>query len=351
MKGGKILSKKKNACIIKPALKCKNSKKNKKKSITKIVHGNNSKNITEHEFYINSIIKNIKNYLKWSIVVDTLCEPPDFNKSLKLDKSIQDCFDFDIKYSENLYNDTAKLLTSKYGGITLKEYFNKNPTNTEKKFLDLMNKLKNILFGLKILNENNISHNDIKSDNIVVKNNTFKIIDFGISSLINNYKSFDNRSYKEFNTDRFYLTYPPEFIYSNLNDNDIEYELKNYKFRKNFSKLSDLYKMLFNIDLDNYLYEFLISYKPFDINELKQLHSKLDVYSFGIMIINLFYKNNLLTNDSLMIREFFYLFTNMCNPDYLNRLDINKSYELFTSLLKKYKKKKKSTKKKKVTKK
>ena len=31
MKGGKILSKKKNACIIKPALKCKNSKKNKKK--------------------------------------------------------------------------------------------------------------------------------------------------------------------------------------------------------------------------------------------------------------------------------------------------------------------------------
>ena len=27
MKGGKILSKKKNACIVKPALKCKNSKK------------------------------------------------------------------------------------------------------------------------------------------------------------------------------------------------------------------------------------------------------------------------------------------------------------------------------------
>ena len=29
MKGGKILSKKKYACIVKPALKCKNSKKKK----------------------------------------------------------------------------------------------------------------------------------------------------------------------------------------------------------------------------------------------------------------------------------------------------------------------------------
>ena len=58
-----------------------------------------------------------------------------------------------------------------------------------------------------------------------------------------------------------------------------------------------------------------------------------------MMIINLFNKNIFLTNDSLMIREFF-LFTNMCIPDYKNRLDINKSYELFTMLLKKYNKKK-----------
>ena len=342
MKGGKIISKKRKSCIIKPALKCKNSKKKNKNSITKIVHGDDSKNISEDEFNINLIIKNIKNYQKWSIITDTLCEPPDFNESLKLDKSIQNCFDFDRDYSEILYNKTAMLLTSKYGGISLEKYFNKNKINTENKFLQLMNKLKNILFGLKKLNENNISHNDIKSENIVIKNNTFKIIDFGISSYINNYTFLNDRSYKEFITDRFYLIYPPEFIYSNLNDNDVINELNNYKFRKNFSKLSHLYKILFNIDFENYLYNFLINYKPFDVYELNQINSKLDVYSFGMMIINLFYKNNFLTNDSLMIKEFFYLFTNMCNPDYKNRLDINKSYELFTMLLKKYNKKKKS---------
>ena len=182
----------------------------------------------------------------------------------------------------------------------------------------------------------------ILNQNIVIKNNTFKIIDFGISSHLDNYDFFNDRSYKEFITDRFYLTYPPEFIYSNLNDNDIENELNNYKFRKNFSKLSDLYKILFTIDFENYLHKYLTNYKPYDINELKQIYSKLDVYSFGMMIINLFNKNIFLTNDSLMIREFFYLFTNMCIPDYKNRLDINKSYELFTMLLKKYNKKKKS---------
>ena len=181
MKGGKIISKKRNACIVKPALKCKTSKKKNKNSITKIVHGDNSKNISENEFNTNLIIKKIKNYQKWGIITDTLCDPPDFNESLKLDKSIQDCFDFNIDYSEIYYNNTAMLLTSKYGGITLKNYFDKNfnNKNVEKKFLQLMNKLKNILFGLKILNEN-ISHNDIKSENIVIKNNTFKIIDFGI---------------------------------------------------------------------------------------------------------------------------------------------------------------------------
>ena len=349
MKGGKILSKKKYACIVKPALKCKNSKKKNKNSITKIVHGKNSENISENEYNMNSIIKDIKNYQKWTIVIDILCEPPDYNESLKLDKSIQNCFD--ENYPDIYFNDTAKLLTSKYGGITLKEYFNKKITNTkniEKKFLQFMNKLKNILFGLKKLNENNISHNDIKSDNILVKNDIFKIIDYGIASSINNYQLLYNRSNNEFNTDRFYLTYPPEFIYSNLSDNDIIDELKNYKYRKNYSKLSELYKILFNIDLDYYLYDFLINYKSIDLNEL---YNKLDVYGFGIMIINLFYKNNLLRNDSLMIKEFFYLFTNMCNPDYKNRLDINKSYELFTFLLKKYNKKKSSKKKNKSSKK
>ena len=48
-----------------------------------------------------------------------------------------------------------------------------------------------------------ILHNDIKSENIVIKNNTFKIIDFGISSHLDNY-DFNDRSYKEFITDSFY---------------------------------------------------------------------------------------------------------------------------------------------------
>ena len=54
--------------------------------------------------------------------------------------------------------------------------------------------------GLNILQKNNIIHNDIKYDNIVLQNDKFKYIDFGLSGFLNNKQHFKMRSKREFDT-------------------------------------------------------------------------------------------------------------------------------------------------------
>ena len=78
--------------------------------------------------------------------------------------------------------------------------------------------------GLVDLNDYEISHLDIKQNNIVISNNNFKFIDFGLSNKFNNKEHFLTRSYNEFKTARIYYWYPFEYIYSNTSKEELELE-------------------------------------------------------------------------------------------------------------------------------
>ena len=111
------------------------------------------------------------------------------------------------------------------GGKTLLDYFliNFNGLKTikqfEKEFIKLMKMMEPLFLGLKEMYGNNIVHNDIKYNNIVLYNGKFKYIDFGLANYIGNKKAFKNRSSQESSTERIYIFYITMiYIYIYLNN-------------------------------------------------------------------------------------------------------------------------------------
>ena len=97
--------------------------------------------------------------------------------------------------------------------------------DVEKNFYDLMVKLKPVFFGLTELHKNGIIHNDIKPYNIVLHDGVFKIIDYGLSSTIDDKVYFEKRSTNEFKDQyRYYAYYPLEYFLYYSTKNDIEIE-------------------------------------------------------------------------------------------------------------------------------
>ena len=326
MKGGKILSNKKRACILKPAIKCKNKKTLKNNNISKILVGSNANKKSKKEMNMNKTIKKLKKSKKWSKTFSNLCDPPDYNTALSLDKDLSKCFKV-IKDKQSTYDSSAKMLVGEYGGITLKEYFDnkfKNKNNLNKKFYDSMKDITNVLYGLKVLSDNNISHFDIKYDNIVYDNKLLKIIDFGLSNKINNVKYFKDIGYREFNGKRLYFWYPLEFIFYNNT-----FDISDIKGRKFYDTFSDIYGILKLNEKQDY---------KILLKEYKNMIKKLDTYSFGIMMVVLLMNNDLIKyidkND--MIKDFFNLFKRMCEPLYKKRISITEAYNYHNKLINKY---------------
>ena len=144
-----------------------------------------------------------------------------------------------------------------------------------------MNKLDKIFLGLVELKKHNISHLDVKPNNIVLSGNNFKFIDFGLSGKYNNLKHFKRRAMNEANTSRIYIWYPGEFLFSqsskselkkmvtNLNKNDFE-DFKNHaNTYKNIQEIfnRDAKRSFINI-LNNYL----------DDNWSPQFHNIIKTY-------------------------------------------------------------------------
>ena len=92
------------------------------------------------------------------------------------------------------------MLIGDYGGITIGDYFKKEFQNVnslktlEDKFLKLIKKMEYLFKGLYELNKYEISHLDIKQNNIVIQNGNFKYIDFGLSNEFKNSDHFLKKS-------------------------------------------------------------------------------------------------------------------------------------------------------------
>lgn len=174
-------------CIFKPALKCK-TKKYRTNGISKLSFINDSNLEIGNIALIKKYLKKIPNYNKYFLISDiTSCIPNTLTNSDKID--FKKCFSLEENgINANNINDNLnkfKIINMPYGGTNLDNVINKNIIT-----LKLYNNLlKNLLIKAIIpMNKLNIYHFDIKSNNILYKNDNFKIIDFGEFAISNKNK-------------------------------------------------------------------------------------------------------------------------------------------------------------------
>ena len=336
-KGAKILATGSSSCIFQPNIPCLNSKDTVDNTkISKIVYGKKSDRYLQQEKKMNNLIKKIKGYNEWALIYDKFCKAPLYGNILKhYDKEILKCMD---DYYEQKFNETNNMMIGLYGGDTFEDYFIKkvlnNSKNIDKSMYNLLVKMKPLFFGLNELYNNGLSHLDIKVNNIVLHNNVFKYIDFGLSSELSDYKHFKNRSLSEFDNTRFYLWYPVEYIYSNSPKYESQNELLKMSKRKHYDKGLKIYKLLgydFKKSAEHCL-------KNNSKTNSKQLYSMIDTFSLGILIPYLFIDFNLISKikSSVFLTDLFNLFSRMCEPDYNKRIKPNECLELYDSLILKY---------------
>lgn len=371
--GGRLVATGSKTCIINPNIRCKNNKhkKRNKKNISKIAFGDKAEEYSNREKYINDMIKRIPGYKKWALIYDDMCKPPSYSESIEIDREIKKCLKDESTYElhsgieskkAELFDINSVMLIGEFGGETFGDYFENNfkdidtTKELEKEFFILMKKMKNMFKGLVDLNKYEISHLDIKENNIVMSNKNFKFIDFGLSNKFSNTDHFIKRANNEFKTTRIYTWYPPEYIFAFKTLNDFNNEIQLIKeygvldYRKHTEVLDELYDFLFDLDFEEYILNLFQYYKTVDINvfteEYNNIIKGIDCYSFGLLIPILFYRFGFidLIHDSIMISEFFNLFKLMSNPNNKKRIEIEVAYKVFEELLNKYSQKSKSNK-------
>ena len=357
MDGGGLLATGSSSCIVKPNIPCKGKKtlRNNKK-ISKIVFGKKSKEYINNENKINKLIKDLPGYNDWTMVFDKMCKPPPYDEIKKIDKDVFNCTEnltSDRSKNKQLFDKNSIMLIGNYGGKTLEHHFEEEFENAENydfieldyKFLKFMEKLKYIFIGLHVMRENRISHLDVKPNNIVLDGKYFKFIDYGISSEFLNLNHFKNRAKNESKTNRLYLWYPSEYLFSQMNIkmlNDIEKQLNKKpfdEFKQNSKDYKNIQELSFNRDSEKHFKKLINKYKSKEWNiDLENMIKGIDVYSLGLMIPYLFYKYELLyrVKHSKILIRFFSLFDLMTRNYFRDRIHIGEARVLYEGLINKY---------------
>ena len=337
-KGAKLLASGSSSCVFYPNIPCKGTNDVvSKEKISKIVYGKKSDKYLNQEKKVNNLIRVIKGFERWALIYDKYCKAPDYGNIFKnYDKDIVDCMD---DYYEDKFNSTNNMMIGTYGGITFDDYFvdnilkNKSGKTIDKHMYILLKKMEPLFIGLNELYKNKISHLDIKVNNIVLHDNKFKYIDFGLSSKLSDKKHFEERGLSEFQGNRFYLWYPIEYIYSYAKKTSLEYELSKITKRKHFDKGDKIFK-LFDIDFEESIKQIIKNRNP----NQQQLNSMIDTYSVGILIPYLFtdFKITKFISKSFFLKDIFSLFSRMCSFSYNDRIKPDDCLKVYYSLINKY---------------
>ena len=295
--GGKLIGEGSFGCVFHPALNCKGEKIEKGDKVSKVFFGDQSFREANEELKHDNIIKGIKGYDDWSHTWDYKCKPPVYKNILKVDKDIKQCLNINDITIEN-FDKHSRMLQGNYAGDNLtdvisslftKDIFN-NKNKFTKNFLKLMSLSKQLFVGLNEMYKHGISHNDIKSDNILVHNDICNYIDFGMAAKHSEYNFFKTRSMSEFLSDRIYIIYPYEFIYMYTTDEVLQEELDDLKydiFRSSHNNYKLIHETFFKRKSSKkYLLELINIRLNEDIVRKKKTNiiSLLDTYSLGILI-------------------------------------------------------------------
>lgn len=351
MEGGKIIGKGSKSCIFRPNIPCYNEsgKVINEDKISKIVYGDKSKSKSEYELMISDKIRKIRGYKNWAIIFDKQCEPPIYDDIMKYEPDIEKCIYGSSETISSNSLDNNYMLVGDYGGITLEDYFYSlfyrkvTGKKLEKNFLDLMNKMKPLFTGVKALLKNKIIHNDIKYNNILLDKDKFKLIDFGLSGILDDKNHFKQRSKREFNTSRIYIFYPLEYILFYANQKQLNDELIYIQNKQERHFTDDLKLISYIFGYDYYeTWATIVERINNKLVDEEEMIKSIDVYSLGIIIPILFIHNQANSpfpyEKSEMIADFYKIFGMMIHPHSgsKNRVSFDTIHRKFNALLKKY---------------
>lgn len=362
-KGGELLGKGSYGCVFKPGLKCKGDKSKKgEKTLSKIYFRDKGLEEATSEYYLNSKIKEIKNYDKWASIYTRKCSPTSYDEMLTEDPEVDDC--------KNLYNNpNIVMLQGEYGGEDLDAYMvdnvynNYNNSSFIDKYHTYLCMFKNVLKGLSDMNKHNMCHMDIKYGNLVINKGIIKLIDFGLSNnSANNVGEINKRAYSELHhISRFYPPYPPEYIYSctyydyeKILNKELEM-LKYGEYRSYHDLLKNIQEELIQDvpDFGKYIKNLIIDNleNPLSNEEKKDLYDKVDIYSIGMLFIYLFKhineKYDIIDEDVIRIfnnpkiRPFIDLSMKMMALNYKDRISADEAYKEYCEILRRFKSPKK----------
>jgi len=392
-------------CVYYPGITCK-GKKNKKNLITKIQEINfYSDNEKNNGKYIKA---NIKNYNKYLSPVTKYCIVK-FNTIERSNLNISKCnilFDeynssANVNYEDIIYNSSATrdslplaknsivneqyiLMYSSYiKSYTLKDFY----SNYSVEFVSsILTHSYKILYGISLLNNVGIIHNDLHIGNILInlKNLNPVIIDFGLSFNINNcYKL--NKDYIDFqyikrfvfdyrddsyhiNIEKRFISFIifnksanfPSEIYDNNDSNNISKAAINYFISDAINSINNNKEIVkfftsddlidFQTALEQFYYQFLDkSLYPKYNSVVKYLldfvYMYNDLHSLTIDLLYLVdlkeYKQNLILNneEQVILHFFIQLYKKALYPDPNMRLNISEVldiYKFIINFIKKY---------------
>lgn len=252
--------------------------------------------------------KHLKKYLNLDKIMD--CSPRQLTKTqlnIFKDKCSMLQKTFGINESDlNTYikNKKIKLINSPYGGVTIQTIFETNLVNMMKKInlklIELLNK------GIFVLNKNNIYHMDIKSNNILIKDETnVQLIDWGMSFVEENKKKGKSISIPSVLNNKplsFNMPYGA-ILFSDITDSIVKNFFKKYNITDG-NKISE-------IIFTKLAFELLIEH----INKYGEGH-------FGYILYNSYFLNsddNILTYVPLRdTNKLFKLYTNSSIEQYIS---------------------------------
>lgn len=188
MYGGSAIASGGFGCVFRPSLKCKN-KKTKKNHVSKLMLKKYATDeINDTSKFIKEI-NSIKDKEKYFIIPKHLCSPSSL--------SSKDKENYDMKCTSLMkHNITSKNVNNKLnklniiqlpeGGTDLSIYFENNIIDVNS-FIKINTQLiKLLLYGIVSINKKYVYHLDVKSSNILIKDDFIRLIDWGLSLKIKN---------------------------------------------------------------------------------------------------------------------------------------------------------------------
>lgn len=246
-KGGKVLDAGSYGCTFKPALKCKNNI-NRSDGISKLLDNKEADNEWNKLMQIKKLIDNIPNNNKYFLLNNLeKCKPDklvnkDFENIDKCEKPLSS-----IDNILNINNELNKItiINMPDGGVSLYNIYYHDNLEINKINKLLINLLQNAIIPM---NKLGIYHSDLKSDNLLYKNNNIRIIDWGLAIFRNTDNRIPslllNRSLS-FNTPFSKILFSPDLLYK-FN----KYNLKQYNSKELYYKLFYILQDYYDIHME-----------------------------------------------------------------------------------------------------